>query len=553
MPLIVALLAALTLSIVMVPVAARFINVSVKSKSNAGHLPNFLTRPMFAILNWSLRHRFRAVTFYTLILLSSTVATTGRQMAVANQEEGQISVRFSFVDGTTLFDGHLEILELEKQVLMTDEFKDKFPMISVGCWFTRRAGSLLLWPDRPLKTSEKESLMEYLKNKLPQRARINYHFSQEMSRGRSSRSNDWTRVRVTGPDSSVVLDIVEEIRELGRASDDFSEVSKRNDLNQEVLVKLDRERMSKLGVDSQSVIGNIEWTMRGFMVSRFETETQEIPIIIEYDSPNNPNRSSLEEMLIASQEQIVPLSTFAKFTNSKSSSSIYRLDGKISEFVGLKAETKDPKVAAEQVGLLMSEVSLPEGYSWEISGGWSAASNDMADLVSAMVLAVGLVFLLMGLLFNSVILPLSALTTIAFAILGANWAFKIFSQPFGAMEMVGMIVLAGVVVNNAIVLIDRILQLERQGLALNEALITAVGDRMRPVFMTALTTVCGLLPIALSEPSGTGVSFKGMALGIVGGISVATFFTLTVVPLSFSLFRDFGRLCSNAFASKTLD
>jgi len=175
----------------------------------------------------------------------------------------------------------------------------------------------------------------------------------------------------------------------------------------------------------------------------------------------------------------------------------------------------------------------------------------MADLFSAMTLAIGLVFLLMGLLFNSVILPLSALTTIAFAVLGANWAFKLSSQPFGSMEMVGMIVLAGVVVNNAIVLIDRILQLERSGQQPYEAIINSVNDRMRPVFMTALTTVCGLLPIALSEPSG-GVSFKGMAVGIVGGISVATIFTLTVVPLSFSLFRDFGHLCSNAFASKPL-
>jgi len=102
-------------------------------------------------------------------------------------------------------------------------------------------------------------------------------------------------------------------------------------------------------------------------------------------------------------------------------------------------------------------------------------------------------------------------------------------------------------------LIDRILQLERRGQQLNEAIINAVNDRMRPVFMTALTTVCGLLPIAISEPSSTGVSFKGMAIGIVGGISVATIFTLTVVPLSFSLFRDFGRLCSNAFASKPLN
>jgi HAE1 family hydrophobic/amphiphilic exporter-1 len=460
-------------------------------------------------------------------------------------------MRFSFVDGTTLYDGHLEVLELESQVLNSDSFKTTFPYIETGCWFTRSGGAFMIWPERPLKTKEKDKLMAYLKQEMPKRARTTYHFSEEMARGENSTGNDWTRVRVSGPDSFVVQGILDDIRSHGRDSERFTEVSKANELNREVLVKLDRDRMSRLGVDSQSVLGNIEWTMRGLMVSRFETDSQEIPIIIEYDSPSNPNLNSLKEMLIASKNQMVPLSTFAEFTNSRSAAAIRRLDGKISDVVGLKSVTKDPKVAADDIQRLMLDVELPEAYSWKISGGYETATADMADLISAMTLAIGLVFLLMGLLFNSVILPLSALTTIAFAVLGANWAFKLSSQPFGSMEMVGMIVLAGVVVNNAIVLIDRILQLERSGQRPNEAIINSVNDRMRPVFMTALTTVCGLLPIALSEPSG-GVSFKGMAVGIVGGISVATIFTLTVVPLSFSLFRDFGHLCSNAFASKPL-
>ncbi|MBC8370169.1 MAG: efflux RND transporter permease subunit [Planctomycetes bacterium] len=553
MPLIVALLAALLLSIIMVPVAARFIGSSSKSNTAAGHLPAIMTRPLFSAVTWSLKYRFRAFTVYSLILLSGTIATTGRQVASSGDEEGQISVRFSFVDGTSLYDGHLEVLELEKEVLNNEDFKNKFPYVSTGCWFMRNGGSIMIWPDRPLKVKENDALMAYLKENLPERARIDYHFSQEMSRDKDSRPGDWTRIRVSGPDSLIVQDIIKDIRQHASQSDRFQEMSKESDYNQEVLVKLDRERMSRLGVNSQSVLGNIEWTMRGIMVSRFETDSQEIPIIIEYDSSANPDRNSLEEMMIASSNQIVPLSTFAEFTNSRSASTIRRLDGKISDVLGLKSVVKDQKVATEDVQKLMLDVNLPDGYSWKISGGYERTSSDMGDVVSAMILAVGLVFLLMGLLFNSVILPLSALTTIAFAILGANWAFKLSGQPFGTMEMMGMLVLSGVVVNNAIVLIDRILQLERRGQQLNTAIVNAVNDRMRPVFMTALTTVCGLLPIALSEASGSGISFKGMAIGIVGGISVATIFTLTVVPLSFSLFRDFGRLCSSAFASKPLN
>jgi HAE1 family hydrophobic/amphiphilic exporter-1 len=550
MPLIIALISALVLSIIIVPVAAKIIGTKVKNKKS-GQIPKFLTKPLFKILNWSLKFRFRAATLYALVLMSSSIATEGREMSITdNQQGGQINVRFSFTEGTTLIDGHEEVVNIEQTVLQTKDFQERFPEIAVGCWFTRSGGSLMVWPNRPLKDSEKTTLMEYLEKNLPQTARTKFRFSQEMQRGRTSRGKDWTRVRVQGPDHSVIQNIVQDIREAGNRSENFSEVSKERDRSNEVLVSLDRERMSQLGINSQSVIGNIEWTMRGFMVSRFETETQEIPIILEYDTPVKPDRGSLEELLVASEQSITPLSTFAEFKNSRGTTEINRLDGKISDVIGLKSIHKDPQKAAKDVGKLMSGIQMPEGYKWNISGGWSDAQNDMEDLQIALLIAIGLVFFLMGLLFNSIILPLSALTTIGFAITGANWAFKVTDHPFGAIEMVGMIVLAGVVVNNAIVLIDKILQLENSGIASSQAIIKAVEDRMRPVFMTALTTVCGLLPIAISEAAGNSVSFKGMAIGIIGGITLATFFTLTVVPLSFSIFRDFGKLCQNLFSGR---
>jgi HAE1 family hydrophobic/amphiphilic exporter-1 len=288
------------------------------------------------------------------------------------------------------------------------------------------------------------------------------------------------------------------------------------------------------------------------MVSRFETPNLDLPLIIEYDEPDNPDRSSLEEMVIATTNSLVPLSTFASFTDSRSPSGIFRRDGKLSDSIGLKAVSEDIKVAAAAAARLMEDIEMPEGYRWTQDGGWRKNQEDMQELFYALALAIGLVFLLMGLLFNSVVLPLSALTTIAYAILGADWAFFVMNQPVGPMEFIGMIVLAGVVVNNGIVLIDRILQFERAGMEVREAILAAVKDRMRPVFMTALTTVCGLLPIALSAPTGGGFSFQGLAIGIVGGIIVATFFTLTVVPLSFSLLRDLGHLFANAFLGRPL-
>ena len=115
---------------------------------------------------------------------------------------------------------------------------------------------------------------------------------------------------------------------------------------------------------------------------------------------------------------------------------------------------------------------------------------------------------------------------------------------------VGMIVLAGIVVNNGIVLVDRIIRLESRGLARERAVVQAVADRLRPVVMTALTTIVGLMPIALSKPTGEGFNFQGLAVGVAGGLAFTTFFTLWTVPLLYTLLRDLGEYVQRLFQRK---
>lgn len=557
MPLIVALLAALLLAIVMVPVAARFLQHKGQRKKNkkataAGHMPGWMTRPLLGAVRWSLVHRGRASILAILVLASMAIPAAGRASDNdQSSDDGQIEIGFSLAEGSDLSTGHEEVQLMEELAILSPEFKERFPFVDTGVWFTRTQGAILVWPDHPLKKTETKELMDYLKNALPERSSVRYHFTKEMQR-QGARSGEWTRIRIEGPDNQGVQDIIAQVRDAALASPLFEEVSREERKEREIRVSLDRDLMSRLGVTSEVVLGNIEWTMRGLMVSRYQTPHQDLPIIIEYDQEDNPNRASLEEMVIGTENNMVPLSTFAAFADARSSSGIWRHNGRIAASIGLKAVTEDVKAAAGQAAQLMEGIELPEGYQWNQSGGWAETEESMQELMKAGILAFGLVFFLMGLLFNSLILPLCALTTVFFAVLGANWAFFILDQPFGPMEVIGIIVLVGVVVNNGIVLIDRILQLEREGMTGREGIIAAVRDRMRPVFMTALTTICGLLPIALSEPGGNSISFQGMAIGIVGGLTVSTFFTLTVVPLAYSLLRDLGSLFDHGFRGTPL-
>jgi HAE1 family hydrophobic/amphiphilic exporter-1 len=153
-------------------------------------------------------------------------------------------------------------------------------------------------------------------------------------------------------------------------------------------------------------------------------------------------------------------------------------------------------------------------------------------------LAIGLVFLLMGILFESLMLPFSVLTTIPFAMAGAVWALRLTGTPVDFIGIIGLIILVGVVVNNGIVLIDKIHRLRIGGMDRSQAVLVGAAARVRPIMMTALTTVFGLMPMALSSAPTQGIDYKALATCVAGGLAVCTFFTLWVVPLAYTVIDD---------------
>ena len=157
----------------------------------------------------------------------------------------------------------------------------------------------------------------------------------------------------------------------------------------------------------------------------------------------------------------------------------------------------------------------------------------MGELMGALYLGVTLVFLLMGVLFESVILPLAILFTVPFALLGAFWSLFAFYGKNDVMAVIGMILLCGIVVNNGIVLLDCIARLRTEGMTRHEAILEGTRRRLRPIVMTAVTTIFGLLPMAVfGESSGQGLSYVSLSITVAGGLALCTVFTAFVVPLS---------------------
>ena len=192
----------------------------------------------------------------------------------------------------------------------------------------------------------------------------------------------------------------------------------------------------------------------------------------------------------------------------------------------------------EEIDRAMEGFNMPRGYSWDKGERYSKFVESQNTLVFAAALAVTCVFLLMGVLFESVLLPFVVILSIPSAFVGVYWTLYLTNTTMDVMAQIGLIMLIGVVVNNAIVLVDRVNRLRADGLDRDRALLEAAANRFRPILMTSFTTIFGLLPMALGASTMIGIPYAPLGRAMIGGLFTSACFTLFVVPLFYTYLDD---------------
>jgi HAE1 family hydrophobic/amphiphilic exporter-1 len=183
----------------------------------------------------------------------------------------------------------------------------------------------------------------------------------------------------------------------------------------------------------------------------------------------------------------------------------------------------------------METFELPPGYSWKFGRGFDRQDETQQIMLVNILLGIALIFIVMAALFESLLYPLSIITSIGFSVIGVFWFFAVTGTTFSFMASIGIMILIGVVVNNGIVLVDHINNLRREGMARNEAIVIAGRDRLRPILMTVATTILGLAPLAVgtTQVGGDGPPYYPMARAIIGGLGFSTIISLVVVPTTY--------------------
>jgi HAE1 family hydrophobic/amphiphilic exporter-1 len=234
----------------------------------------------------------------------------------------------------------------------------------------------------------------------------------------------------------------------------------------------------------------------------------------------------------------VPLESIANLSVSKAMGNIYREARQTVMRITARVPRQDYRTLYAAIDKAMEGFEMPRGYRFDRGSFFTLGRESESAMQFALILAVIFVFLLMGFLFESFILPLAVLIAVPFSMLGVYWTLYLTKTPIDLMATIGIVILVGVVVNNAIVLVDMANRLRLEGRSRFDALMDAGRHRFRPILMTTLTTVCGMIPMAVGNSKSIGVPYAPLGRTMIGGLLVSTVLTLLVVPLFYTLLDD---------------
>jgi HAE1 family hydrophobic/amphiphilic exporter-1 len=305
----------------------------------------------------------------------------------------------------------------------------------------------------------------------------------------------------------------------------------------EVHIVVDKDKAFKYGLTSAQIASAIKTATIGTVAGVFRKSGEEIDIRVQLDAESRNSFDDIEHLSITSPMGFtVPLNQLAHIEHRIGETDISREQQmrKATISAGIDDKNLGKMVKIVKANIQDIEDELPTGYFVEFGGAYGDMLDAFKTLLGALILAMILVYIVMASQFESLKQPFIVMFTMPLAFIGVLLILFLTGTTLSVYSFVGIIILSGIVVNNGIVLVDHINQLRIKGFEKHKALLQAGADRMRPVIITALTTITGMLPMALDNSEGSEMKIP-MALTVIGGLLTATFFTLIVIPVIYSV------------------
>jgi HAE1 family hydrophobic/amphiphilic exporter-1 len=304
----------------------------------------------------------------------------------------------------------------------------------------------------------------------------------------------------------------------------------------ELVVEFDRMRLSHYGMNAFDVASLIKNKIEGFVATKYKEKDKRVDIRVYLKDDQRRRAENIKNLIINPGGAVpIPLSSVANVSILSGPNEIRRVDQDRSAVISANISGINLTGAVQNIYDVVERYPMPPGFTYELTGQNKEMETSLGSLTLAMVLAVFLVYIVMASQFESFMHPFLILFTIPMALIGVYLVLYVLAIPLGITVYIGMITLVGIVVNNAIILIDYINTLRKRGLEKLEAIKQAGAVRLRPILITTATTVLALLPMALGLGEGTEIRTP-MAVTIIAGLLSATFLTLVLIPIVYNKF-----------------
>ena len=540
--LVAAMIASLVISLSLIPVvSSRFL---VAPGRRRHRFMDGLGAAYREVLHWTLRHRLITVACMLAVLAAGvflltkierelTPRTPARRMSIAVTAENGVT----FDETQAVFDAFERDLMARTEELEID---------AVAANFSTRSGSVTVYFRDDASTQRSTAdLTNEIRALLPQLPGYNFSVGRRWGRGGGGALG--VSVDITGPNTEVLALFAEDIGARLGALPGVDDVSTNLASGDEQLqVRVNRDRATAADLTPTAVGDLLSANLSDRSAGTLAAGDDELPIRVRVTEAARVDLSGLAQLPVEPGANAVPLGSMATFERQPGPRTIQRDGG--SEIVSVTANTdlRGMFLLRGQIQDMLGQQQLPPGYSAEVGQNFRRFQQSEQASLFALLLAAGFIYLVMAALFESFVHPITILTSLPFSLLGVAVLFYLTGTTLNTNSWLGIMVLAGVVVNNGIILVDHINRLRAAGLRRTEAIIAGGRDRLRPILITACTTLLGLFPLVapLVAPGlfgpveGRAGTWGPIALAVVGGLTTSTFMTLVVMPTIYALFDD---------------
>ncbi|WP_072681267.1 efflux RND transporter permease subunit [Arcobacter sp. LA11] len=545
------LLSSWVLALTLTPVLSKyFMKKDMKKEKNEG----FIYTTYRKFLNLILSYRWIAVVF-TLALFVASLKLLGLvpKKFFPPSDEPTFTVEIRLPIGTaieTTRDNVLQIEEYIKNKYMKQELEEKNKVVNFTSFIGESAPRFWLSYDQELASVEYSTILVNLKNyedleniksDVEYFAKASFPDMQVTAKslGNGPPVKKPIEIRISGKDVDKLFSLASVVKqELGKIEGVKGIVDDWGIRNKKLVVDIDESKALKEGITNLDIALSLQSALSGFEVTTFRKEDKLIPIVLRSNENTKDDLDRLESINVYSQTsgKNIPLSQVATIKSVFEESKIIRRDRQKTVTVGAYiSEGYNALAVFEQIKPFMDEFqdSFSLGYYYEFGGEYEASGKANESIAVNLPIAFMVILLLMVAQFNSIKKPIIILAAIPLGMVGVSIGLYITGSYFGFMTLLGIISLSGIVINNAIVLLERIkIEEIENGFSKYDAIVEACISRFRPILLTTVTTVFGLVPLWLSG----GLMWEPMAIAIIFGLIFSTMLTLGFVPVLYSLF-----------------